>query len=141
MLDYLSSINFTNPDSMVYIVFIIVNMAYYYHCHCEREAMYTITSNLKQLVRELNAQAGKDYDLSAVAKKTGLSRFTVSSIANNNNVRVDYGTLAKLLWFFHQEGMPITISDLFTVIPPGHIGDVTLDARGTAGAEAARRDG
>lgn len=80
------------------------------------KAMYTITSNLKQLIRELNAKQQTDYDLTDVAKRVGVSRFTISTIANNNNSRVDYSTLGKLLWFFHQNGMPdLSLADLFTV--------------------------
>lgn len=77
--------------------------------------MYEIQSNLKQLLRELEAKNQKDYEIGKVAKAAGLSRFTVSMLANNNHARTDFSTLAKLLWFFKQEGMTITLNDLFTV--------------------------
>lgn len=77
--------------------------------------MHIVKFNLKQLLRELEAQNKRDYEYQQVAKACRLSRFTVSAIANNDNVRVELPTLAKLLDFFKSEGMPVTIDRLFTV--------------------------
>lgn len=77
--------------------------------------MYKMTSNLKQLVRELSAKKGKDYPLAQVAKMTGLSRFTINMVANNKHGRIDYSTVTKLAGFFDSEGMPVTLDQLFTL--------------------------
>jgi hypothetical protein len=85
--------------------------------------MIKVEFNLKQLVRQLEAKNGRDYEIQQIAKACNLSRFTVAGIANNSNVRIELGTLAKLLKFFAAEGMPVAIGDLFTVTAP--LGDVT----------------
>lgn len=77
--------------------------------------MYRMTSNLKQLVRELSAKNGKDYPLAQVAKKTGLSRFTVNMVANNKHGRIDYSTVTRLAEFFYKEGMPVSLDQMFTL--------------------------
>ena len=77
--------------------------------------MYHIDYNLKQLVRNLSAKNGRDYELQQIGRLCGLSRFTVSSIANNSSTRIELRTIEKLLDFFAAQGMPVTIADLFTV--------------------------
>lgn len=69
--------------------------------------------NLKQLIRQLEAQNNRDYEYQQIAKMCGLSRFTVASIANNGNVRIELSTISKLLAFFESQGMNITAGDLF----------------------------
>ena len=59
----------------------------------------------------LEAQNGKEYTIKEVARKTGLHRHTITALMSGR----DDTTLAKLLAFFHAEGMPITPNDLFIV--------------------------
>ena len=59
----------------------------------------------------LEAQNGKEYTIKEVARKTGLHRHTITALMSGR----DDTTLAKLLDFFHAEGMPITPNDLFVV--------------------------
>lgn len=77
--------------------------------------MHNTKFNLKQLIRQLESKNNRDYEYQQIAQTCGLSRFTVASIANNGSVRIELRTIDKLLDFFAAEGMPITISDLFTI--------------------------
>lgn len=77
--------------------------------------MLNIEYNLKQLIRRLEVQNNRDYEFQQIAEMAGLSRFTVAAVANNLSVRVELRTLAKLLNFFHSEGLYISLSDLFIV--------------------------
>lgn len=88
--------------------------------------MHHIEYNLKQLIRKLSAQNGRDYELQQVGKACGLSRFTISSIANNASVRIELRTLERLMNFFAAEGMVITVADLFNVT----LAPATLTATG-----------
>lgn len=77
--------------------------------------MVNVKFNLKQLLRELSAKNNKDYEYQQVAQAAGLSRFTVASIASDSSVRIEKLTIAKLIEFFKDEGMPITLLDLIVV--------------------------
>lgn len=79
--------------------------------------MHTTKFNLRQLIRRLEVKNERDYEYQQIAQACGLSRFTVASIANSDSIRIELRTIDKLLDFFAAEGMPITISDLFTVTP------------------------
>lgn len=65
--------------------------------------------NLKQRLQERN---GKEYSWNEIARRAGLHAHTVRGIAGNDNARVDLDTLRKLLSFFREEGMEISIQDL-----------------------------
>lgn len=77
--------------------------------------MNNVAFNVDWLLRQLSAKNNRDYDKVTVAVLSGISRTTITSITNNENKRVDFETLGKLLDFFQSEGMPIEIQDLFTV--------------------------
>jgi hypothetical protein len=51
-----------------------------------------------------------------VAEKSGLSRFTIQKLVQNQTNRVDFETMQKLLDFFRQEGMNVTLDDLFVIV-------------------------
>lgn len=79
--------------------------------------MTTIQFNLLNLIHELESRTGTRYGYAKIAAATGkrVSRQSMRYLLNNQVQRVELGTLAALLDFFHAEGMPITITDLFTV--------------------------
>lgn len=77
--------------------------------------MHNTKFNLKQLIRQLELKHDRDYDYQDIAKAAGLSRFTVSSIANNNSVKIELRTINRLLDFFVSQGLDVTIADLFVV--------------------------
>ena len=80
--------------------------------------MSKTTFNVDQLLRQLSAKNKKDYDKVTVASLSGISRNTITSITNRDSTRIDLTTIDKLLDFFASQGMPVTISDLFTVTTP-----------------------
>lgn len=80
--------------------------------------MYNVDFNIKQMVRQLEVQNKRDYTIQDIAKLSGINRFTVSNLLNNYNAGIERKTLARLLWFFHDQGMQISLADLFTVNIP-----------------------
>ncbi len=77
--------------------------------------MISVTFNVDKLLRQLAAQNNRDYDKVWVAKACGVSRPTITAIATGQSKRIDLVTIGKLLDFFSAQGMPVTVSDLFTV--------------------------
>jgi len=75
----------------------------------------TVKFNVDRLLRELSALTNKDYDKQSLAVQIGISRSSLYNILDNSNNRVDLSTLGKLLYFFHSEGLVISMSDLFVV--------------------------
>lgn len=51
----------------------------------------------------------------SIAVKGRVSRQTVHSLLHNDVKNVNLRTLAALVDFFAKEGLPVTISDLFTI--------------------------
>lgn len=81
--------------------------------------MYTVRFKLDSLVRQLQAARDREYHTQEIAERTGLSRATVTGIMKNQHTRVDLATIGKLIQFFSDEGMPITIDRLFEVQDQG----------------------
>ena len=75
----------------------------------------TVKFNVDRLLRQLSALTNKDYDKQSLAVQIGISRSSLYNILDNSNNRVDLSTLGKLLYFFHNEGLVISMSDLFIV--------------------------
>lgn len=71
--------------------------------------------NLFALKKKLELQQGREYSWAEMAASAGLHHNTVSRIGTNKTDRVDLATLARLLGFFRNEGMPVEIQDLFKV--------------------------
>lgn len=65
-----------------------------------------IHSNLKKILRD------EGYTISYVAEKTGISRTTITSLAQNTGNGVQFDTLDKLCSF-----LKVKINDVFTFIP------------------------
>ena len=76
-----------------------------------------VAFNLFDTIRRLEMMKGETVSNTYVAEQSGLSRFTIQKIVNNESERVDLPTIAKLLDFFAAEGMPVTVAELFTVTP------------------------
>ena len=81
----------------------------------ENELTTKIAFNLFDVIKRLERAKGETVTNTYVAERSGLSRFTIQKIVNNDSERVDLSTLAALLDFFAAEGMPVTVADLFTV--------------------------
>ena len=78
----------------------------------------TVKFNVAQLIRQLSLQNNKDYDKKTLADSIGVSRTSLYGIIGNSNVRIDLPTVGKLIGFFHAEGMPVTLEQLFSVEYP-----------------------
>jgi hypothetical protein len=66
-------------------------------------------------LKRLEAMKGRNYQHAEIAVKTGLSRHTVKTVFSNATTRIDLATMEAVLTFFHSEGLPVTVADLFTV--------------------------
>lgn len=64
---------------------------------------------------KLEERRGRRYDYHEIADIGQLSRQTVRNILRKPPEQVNVKTIAGFLIFFAHEGMPITVSDLFTV--------------------------
>lgn len=100
MFAFLSSINFDKT----HISYRMLNMN-----------NINLRFNVDKLLRRLSVLNNRDYEKQEIAKTMNMSRTSLYGILSNSNTRVDLPTLAKLLDFFHREGMPIGVGDLFTV--------------------------
>lgn len=77
--------------------------------------MTNIAFNLFTLKRQLEIRNGRPYSWKEIARATGIHRNTLQNIASNKTGGIDNGVLGNLLDFFAAEGMPVSLSDLFTV--------------------------
>lgn len=79
-----------------------------------------VKSNLLELVQKLERRNSKRYTYTYIAEKLGRTRQAVERLimeGQTNDSYIKYGLLAKLLDFFHEEGLEdVTLADLFTVI-------------------------
>ncbi len=77
--------------------------------------MHKIKFNLFALRAKLESKDTRSYPWREIADAAGVHRNTMQNIAGNKTSNIDVEVAGKLLDFFHHEGMPITIADLFTV--------------------------
>lgn len=98
-----------------------------------------VRSNLFELLQRIERQNNKRYSWAAIGRRIKRSRQAAENLFTGDQSEdsyIKYGTMARLLEFFHQEGLAdISIGDLFK------IDDTNLYPVRTAGAEATRRDG
>lgn len=73
--------------------------------------MYKTQLNIYDVLNRLEGQNKRRYSDAEVAKASGLHRHTVRILRAGKHEP----TLDKLLNFFEAEGMPISVSDLFTI--------------------------
>lgn len=71
--------------------------------------------NLIQQLAKLENKKQRRYNNAEIGRKAGLSRQTVRNVMGNAPTQINVDTLGGLLAFFADEGMPVTINDLFTV--------------------------
>lgn len=76
--------------------------------------MTKISFNLHKPLSELEAQKGR-YSFAQISASSGITRQGIRRLLKEPTRQIDIDTIGKLLDFFAAEGMPITISDLFTV--------------------------
>lgn len=69
--------------------------------------------NLYNLRKALEVRKQRDYETKEIAAKSGLHRNTIDRLTNNATTQVHLETLAALLAFFEDEGMPIEMGQLF----------------------------
>lgn len=77
--------------------------------------MTKLLFNLHKPLSQLEQMKNRRYSFNEIALATGLTRQGVRRLLKEPSDRIDVNTIAKLLSFFATEGMPITVSDLFTV--------------------------
>lgn len=77
--------------------------------------MIEVKLNYVKLLQELERKNKRRYKYSEIGLVAGLSRQTVTKLFTGKAQAVDLATIGKLLDFFASEGLPISISDLFTV--------------------------
>ncbi len=77
--------------------------------------MHKIKFNLFTLRAQLESKDGRSYPWREIADAAGVHRNTMNNLAGNKSSNIDVDVAAKLLDFFHAQGMPITVADLFTV--------------------------
>lgn len=77
--------------------------------------METINYNLFSLKRELELKKQTEYSWSKIAVGSGIHRNTILNMANGRTRRVDLDIMERLVSYFADQGMPITVGDLFTV--------------------------
>ena len=71
--------------------------------------------NLFQLINRLEATREREVTIVEIAEETGLSQAGLYKAKNKAYGGVQFETLGKLMDYFARQGMPITISDMFTV--------------------------
>lgn len=77
--------------------------------------MHRVTFRLFELVKDLEKMKGQNYSLSTISDKTGITRAALSRMINHKTDRVYLSTIETLLTFFHDEGLPVTLADMFSV--------------------------
>ena len=81
--------------------------------------MIEVRFNLHAPLARLEAHQDRRYSYAEIAAASGISRQGVRRLLKEPTLQIDVGTLSKLLTFFASQGMPITVSDLFTVTSDG----------------------
>lgn len=77
--------------------------------------MVTVEFNLITPLSELQKNNHRVYTYADIANVSGLTRQGVRRLLTQGTKQIDVDTLGKLISFFENEGMPVTLNDLFTV--------------------------
>lgn len=77
--------------------------------------MRKVSYNLFALKRQLEIKKARAYTWRELDKLTGVHYNTLNNMANNKTARIDSAIIGRLLDFFNENDLPITIADLFTV--------------------------
>ncbi len=76
---------------------------------------YTAKLTIFDQIVKLQKQSGERLSDSEYARRIGITRQTFGALMKGDMLRIEIETINKLLSFFANEGIPITIADLFTV--------------------------
>ena len=76
--------------------------------------MINVTFNLHKPLGDLEFRKGR-LGYKKIADKTGISPQGVRRLLTESTRQIDIETIAKLLTWLRDEGLPVTIDDLFTV--------------------------
>jgi len=71
--------------------------------------------NLFRPLGQLEAIKGRRYEYNEIAERSGLSRQTVRNIMREAPQQINVATLAGLITFFVDEGMPVEVGQFFEV--------------------------
>lgn len=74
-----------------------------------------VASNFFSLKRRLEMKKNRRYSYKEIGVATGLHPATIAALDNGRDRGVRFQTIAALLQFFNQEGLPTHINDLFVV--------------------------
>ena len=77
--------------------------------------MTTVKLDLITPLSELQKKNHRHYTYADIASISGLTRQGVRRLLTQETKQIDLDTMQKLVDFFHKEGMPVTLNDLFTV--------------------------
>jgi hypothetical protein len=77
--------------------------------------MTTIKYNLFALKNRLESKTSRPYPWTEVSRQSGVNINTIKNLVGNKTGRVDLENLARLIDFFKRQGLPVTLSDIFTV--------------------------
>jgi len=72
---------------------------------------YTAKLHIQQALNRLEGLSQRCYSDNEIAALTGLHRHTIASIRKGREDKL----ISQLLQFFHDQNMPISAEDLFTV--------------------------
>lgn len=78
-----------------------------------------VQSNLFELIHQLESRHGRRYTYTEIAEALGVTHPAAKALLKKKtdpNSYIRFAMIAKLLDFFASQNMPITISDLFTVV-------------------------
>lgn len=77
--------------------------------------MYRVRFNLLRPLGQLESLKGRRYEYGEIAELSGLSRQTVRNVMKAPPSQINVDTLAGLMQFFANEGMPITVDQFFDI--------------------------
>jgi hypothetical protein len=77
--------------------------------------MENLIFNLHTPLSKLESEKQRRYSYAEIAEIAGLTRQGVRRLLKEPTKQIDVETLNRLIVFFEHEGMPISVSDLFTV--------------------------
>lgn len=72
-------------------------------------------SNLFEVVSRLEQETGRRITQAEIARESGVSRITVHNLWHDSTNRIDFGTAEQLIGWFRDNGLDVTMADLFPV--------------------------
>lgn len=77
--------------------------------------MTSIKYNLFSLKHQLELKTHNPLPWTEVARQSGVNINTIKNMVGNKTGRIDLENIARLIDFFKAQGLPVTLSDFFTV--------------------------